>query len=92
MPLAEDKINQIAHRIQNTLEADALVRVSGGRDTLLRGIKRALIAELKQDELCDAVVRQRLASYSRKIIEGSPEWDILYHKTFHEEMRRRGRT
>ena len=33
--------------------------------------------------------RARLASYSRPLIEGSPEWEVLYRKTFEEELLRR---
>jgi len=37
----------------------------------------------------EAAVRRRLASYSRPLAEGSPEWETLYRKTFEEEMRKR---
>jgi hypothetical protein len=36
-------------------------------------------------------VRAKLASYSRGIVEGSSEWDVLYRKTFEEEMRKHGK-
>jgi len=29
-----------------------------------------------------------LASYSRGIVEGSAEWDVLYRKAFEEETRK----
>jgi hypothetical protein len=32
-----------------------------------------------------------LASYSRRLIEGSPEWDVLYRKLFEEELRKRNK-
>ena len=56
---------------------------------VLREIKRFLAAELKVDEEVDVAVRRRLASYSRPLAEGSPEWEALYRKTFEEEMRKR---
>jgi hypothetical protein len=34
-------------------------------------------------------VRSRLQSYSRQIPEGSQEWDVLYQKTYEEELRKR---
>ncbi|MDC4227246.1 MAG: DUF507 family protein [Candidatus Manganitrophus sp.] len=52
-------------------------------------MKRTLLSELKLDGQIDELVRQKLASYSRRIVEGSPEWDILYQKTFNEEMKKR---
>jgi hypothetical protein len=33
-------------------------------------------------------VKAKLASYSRGIVEGSAEWDVLYRKTFEEEARK----
>ena len=34
-------------------------------------------------------VKARLQSYSRKIPEGSTEWDVLFRKTYAEELRKR---
>ncbi|HZR45305.1 MAG TPA: DUF507 family protein [Candidatus Manganitrophaceae bacterium] len=89
MILSEEKITHLSHLILQGLEKDPGVQRSGGREALLRCIKRTIVQELRQDEAVDEIVRQKLASYSRKIIEGSPEWDVLYHKTFNEEMKKR---
>ncbi len=55
---------------------------------MLREIKRVLAVELAQEAEIDQKVRVKLASYSRGIVEGSPEWDVLYRKTFDEETRK----
>lgn len=89
MVLSDDRISHLSHLIQQSLEKDPSVERKGDREAILRQIKRVLISELKLDEQIDGVVRQRLSSYSRKIVEGSPEWDILYQKTFNEEMKKR---
>jgi hypothetical protein len=34
------------------------------------------------------VVRARLGSYARPVVEGTPEWDVLYRKFRDEEQRR----
>jgi hypothetical protein len=44
--------------------------------------------ELAQEQDIDRKVRAKLASYSRGIVEGSAEWDVLYRKTFEEETRK----
>jgi hypothetical protein len=54
-------------------------------------IKRVIISELKVGEEIDSAVRRKLQSFSRKIVEGSPEWEILYKKFFKEEETKRGR-
>ena len=50
-----------------------------------------LATEVAQEEEIDRFVRNRLASYSRPIPEGSPEWEVLYRKTMEEERRRRSK-
>ena len=61
-------------------------------DSLLRReIKRTITNELKVGEDIDAEVRKKLQSYTKKIIEGSPEWEIMYRKFFEEEDAKKGR-
>jgi hypothetical protein len=43
---------------------------------------------LAQEEDIDQKVKAKLASYSRGIVEGSAEWDVLYRKAFEEETRK----
>ncbi|NOZ69812.1 MAG: DUF507 family protein [Deferribacteres bacterium] len=45
-----------------------------------REIKRVIINEMKLAEDIDESVRRKLQSYSKKIYEGSPEWEVLYRK------------
>lgn len=86
--LSEDKISHLSHVILQTVKRCRAVKVAGEEGKLLKEIKRVIAAELAQEEDIDRKVRAKLASYSRGIIEGSSEWDILYRKTFEEEMRK----
>jgi hypothetical protein len=54
----------------------------------LKEIKRVLASELGHEQDLDRKVRAKLGSYSRGIVEGSPEWEVLYRKTFEEESRK----
>jgi hypothetical protein len=89
MLLSDDKVSHLSHVILRALKQGADVRVTGDETQVLREIKRVLAAELSHEEEIDRIVRARLASYSRKIAEGSAEWDVLYRKTFEEESRKR---
>ena len=62
--------------------------LKGDDARMLKDIKRVLADELAQEEGIDRKVRAKLSSYSRGIVEGSSEWDVLYRKTFEEEMRK----
>ena len=55
-----------------------------------REIKRSIVSFLKVSEDIDSEVRKKLQSFSRKIVEGSPEWEVLYKKFYKEEAARRG--
>lgn len=89
MLLSEEKISHLAHRILDGLSEDLDLKWRVEEEKVLREIKKVIVAELKHEEEMDHLVRQRLASYSRPIAEGSPEWEILYRRFFSEELRKR---
>lgn len=86
--LSEDKISHLSHVILQAVTKSPLVRVQADEALILKDIKRVLASELAQEEDIDRKVREKLASYSRGIVEGSAEWDVLYRKTFEEETRK----
>lgn len=91
MLLSDDKVSHLSHVILDHLKSSPSVRLTGEETRALREIKRVLAAELAQEEEVDRLVRKRLASYSRPIPEGSPEWEVLYRKTMEEERRKRSK-
>lgn len=86
--LSEDKVSHLSHVILNEVKRHAAVKVTGNEERVLKAIKHVLAEELAQEEAIDRKVRAKLATYSRGIVEGSTEWDVLYRKTFEEETRR----
>lgn len=86
--LSEDKVSHLSHVILQVVKKSPLVSLKGDDARMLKDIKRVLADELAQEEGIDRKVRAKLSSYSRGIVEGSSEWDVLYRKTFEEEMRK----
>jgi hypothetical protein len=86
--LSEDKVSHLSHVILQAVKKSRLVEVKSDDARILKDIKRVLASELLQEEEIDRKVRAKLGSYSRGIVEGSPEWDVLYRKTFEEETRK----
>lgn len=86
--LSEDKVSHLSHVILQAVKKSPLVALKGDDARMLKDIKRVLADELAQEEGVDRKVRAKLSSYSRGIVEGSSEWDVLYRKTFEEEMRK----
>jgi hypothetical protein len=89
--LSEDKVSHLSHVILSAVKKSPAVQVKSEEGRLLKEIKRVLAAELAQEQDIDRKVRAKLGSYSRGIIEGSPEWEVLYRKTFEEESRKQGK-
>ena len=89
MRLSEDRVSHISHLILDKLVQDRTVDVLQPEEKLLREIKRTITEELKFEDDADDAVRRTIQSLSRKVPEGSREWDVLYRKYFEEEMHRR---
>lgn len=86
--LSEDKVSHLSHVILLAVKNSPLVQVKTEDGRILKEIKRVLASELGQEQDLDRKVRAKLGSYSRGIVEGSPEWEVLYRKTFEEESRK----
>ncbi|MEK6682705.1 MAG: DUF507 family protein [Nitrospirota bacterium] len=91
MILSDDKINHISHLILEGIKKERLAKLIDDEVIALREIKKIIFTELKMDDEIDAIVRKKLESYSRKIVEKSPEWDVLYQKFFKEELKKKRR-
>lgn len=87
--LSDDKVSHLSHMILTSLKKSQAGHLTGDETRALREIKRVLASELAQEEEIDRAVRARLASYSRPIVEGNQEWDVLYRKACEAELRKR---
>ena len=91
MMLSDEKITHMSHVLLRELKARNLITVNEEEGKVRRQIRRSIIEELKLGEEIDEAVRRKLNSYSKKLVEGSPEWEVLYKKFYKEEEKRRGR-
>ncbi|MCC6346535.1 MAG: DUF507 family protein [Nitrospirales bacterium] len=91
MMLSDDKITHMTHMLLKGLLEKGLITLKEDDSLLRREIKRTISSEVKAGEDIDDAVRKKLQSYSKKLVEGSPEWEVLYKKFFEEEDAKRGR-
>ena len=89
MRLSEDRISHLSHLVLDKLMQDRNVDAVQAEERILREIKRTITDELRFDDEADEVVRKTIQSLSRRVPEGSREWEVLYQKYREEELRRR---
>lgn len=89
MILSEERLGHLALAVVDALYHDDIVDYVDD-DAALRAAKRGLSLFVKAVEEIDKNVQAKVASLKRGVVEGSPEWDIMYGKYFEEEMQRRG--
>ena len=85
MMLSDEKITHTTHVLLKGLMEKGLIILKEDDSLVRREIKRTITNELKVGEDIDAEVRKKLQSYTKKLIDGSPEWEIMYRKFFEEE-------
>lgn len=89
MILSEDRQSHLAHIVTDGIWEDDLVDYTD-EDHALRLAKKAIAEFVKKELDIDKKAREKVASLKRGVIEGSPEWDIMYKKYYEEERNRRG--
>ena len=88
MKLSREKILRLSHLILDRLNHDEDVEFFTEPQQLRQEIVRLISEEMKADEAIDALVRRKIESQKRTIVEGSDEWDVLYRKYYEEEVAR----
>jgi hypothetical protein len=88
--LSDDKIMHISHLLLKGLKAAKAVKTTADDAKIRKEIKGVIAGRIKAGQEIEETVRKKLQSYSRKIVEGSSEWDILYRKFFDEEDAKKG--
>ncbi len=90
MRLSDDKITHLTHVALKGLLDKGVIAPLSEEGEIRHEMRRVIVNELKTAEDIDMLVRKKLQSYSKKILEGSPEWEVLYQKFFNEETAKKG--
>ncbi|ACO03702.1 MAG TPA: DUF507 domain-containing protein [Persephonella sp.] len=86
----EERMNQVAHQIRKYIETDPTIEIFEHPNKIRRKVFEILKQLVKEEKEIDREVRQRIKSYSKKILEGTPEWRILYNRIYEDALKRRG--
>jgi len=88
--ISRDKANKVAHVATDALAEMDDVDFVEDRNTVRLEVRKILEDLLNQEERIDQAARHKIENQKRTILEGSQEWDILYRKYYHEEVKKLG--
>jgi hypothetical protein len=84
--LSRERVLNISHLILGYLDRDDGVEYFDEPQEIRQTIVKIIMDEMRNDEAIDALVRRKLESQKRVIVEGSDEWDVLYRKYYEDEV------
>jgi hypothetical protein len=90
MRLSREKLNKVASASTEQLAGLKNVEFLEGYDDIRQEVRRILEDLLAGEEKLDKAARFKIESQRRSIPEGTPEWNILYHKYYNEEVKKLG--
>jgi hypothetical protein len=89
MKLSEARVLFLARESLAKLREEGLIEVTNFPLALRQA--RELVAQFNEEgDAIDAIVRRKINSIKRGVVEGSNEWTILYRRYRDEEMRKKG--
>jgi len=88
MKLSREKVLRLSHLILGHLDQDEGVEYFAEPQQVRQDIVKMISDEMKTDEAIDALVRRKIETQKRTILEGSDEWDVLYRKYYEDEVAR----
>ena len=88
MKLSREKVLRLSHLILGHLDQDDGVEYFADPQQVRGDIVKIISDEMKNDEAIDALVRRKIETQKRTILEGSDEWEVLYRKYYEDEVAR----
>ncbi|MGP0564787.1 DUF507 family protein [Nitrospina sp. 32_T5] len=91
MKLSREKVNHISKLIVKDFENREEIDYKEDLNDVRLEIARVINEELKIDDKADAEARRIIESYTtRKLREGTEEWEIMYQKHYDEYFKKHG--
>jgi hypothetical protein len=90
MRISREKVNHISKIIINDLEKREDFDYKAELNEVRLEITHVMNEYLKIEDQADENARKVCASYSKKLHEGTDEWEILYNKHYEEHLSKNG--
>lgn len=86
----DDRFSDIAHKIIDFLWEEDFIHFTCSDNQVKNVIFGSMDDFIKGFEKADGEVLAKLKNYKRRLIPGTEEYDLIYHKLYEEELIRRG--
>jgi len=90
MRISREKVNHISKIIIDDLEKREDFDYKSELNEVRLEITHVMNEYLKIEDQADETARKVCASYSKKLHEGTDEWEILYNKHYEEHLSKHG--
>jgi len=90
MRISREKLNKLAALTTEMLSEVPEVEFLQPYDDVRQELRSVLEQLLEEEAKLDQAARHMIESQRRIILEGTPEWDILYRKYYSEQVKKLG--
>ena len=92
MRLSENKVAHLSHVVFDALIKGGAAELAAEDAKVRKEIKLSIARYVKKEDEVEDLVRKKIQSYKKRVVEGSSEWDVLFQKHYREEMDKRGKS
>jgi len=85
-----ERMNQVANMIRDLIMEDESVEIYEDPPIIRKRVAEILRDAVREEEKIERAVRERIRKYSKNILEGTPEWNLLYKRIYEDELKQRG--
>lgn len=86
----EERYSNLAHKILDNLYEEDLIHFDVTENRIKNIIYDAITSFVADNSEIEGAVHDKLHSFTRKLIPGTDEYEILYEKYYQEELTKRG--
>lgn len=86
----EDRYNELAHKMLEKLWKENLIEYKVSENRIKNIIYGAMEQYISSYSKLEDIVAEKIDNYTRKIIPGSSEYDMIFEKLYEEELRKKG--
>jgi hypothetical protein len=86
----DERYNELSHRVLDEYWQEEAIDYTVAENKVRNVILESINNYLKNFDIVEDAVHQRLKTYKRKLIPGTEDYDMVYQKTYEDELKKRG--